>query len=218
MSKPSAETSKLSVKRTQNRNRILDAAEALFYEKGFSSTPLRKIIKKSGLSTTVFYSFFPTKVDVLIGLILPLGEEINRRLNAAFKDSTSDGDPIEKALHIALQVCAKDRRLTKIFVTETAALNLQSQGPLRKVTDRLKQIVIGQLDLGVAKGYFRSVDPTIFAYSFIATFDMHLYRWAVLGELSKQEMIGSARALAEVFRCGLPQSDRGKTKDKRKKG
>ncbi|MBI4830789.1 MAG: hypothetical protein HY801_04385, partial [Candidatus Lindowbacteria bacterium] len=92
------------------------------------------------------------------------------------------------------------------------------QGPLRKVTDRMKEIVINQFRLGVAKGYFRPVDPTIFAYSFIAAFDMHLYRWAVLGELSRGEMIESAGALAEVFRSGLPQNKRGKAKGDREKG
>ncbi len=194
---------KSSTKREKNRKSILAAAERLFYESGFAAAPLREVIKESKLSTTVFYSFFPTKLDLLVELILPLGEEINRRLNAAFKNPTDDGDPIEKAIHIALQFYAQHRRLTRIYVSEFAAQNLQSRGPMRKVMDSLKKLVVNQLGIGTAKGYFRSVDPTIFAYSFIAVINMHLYRWAVLGEISRSEMVAGASGLAQVFRSGI---------------
>lgn len=198
-------TPRSSTKREKNRKRILAAAEKLFYENGFAATPLREVIKESKLSTTVFYSFFPTKLDLLVQLILPLGEEINRRLNAAFKNPPDDGDPIEKAIHIALQFYAQHRRLTKIYVSESAAQNLQSRGPMRRVMDSLKELAVNQLKIGIAKGYFRSVDPTIFAYSFIAVINMHLYRWAVLGEISRTEMVAGASGLAQVFRSGIVQ-------------
>ena len=209
MPKHSAQPPKLSAKREKNRERILATAERLFYEKGFSATPLRELIKESGLSTTVFYSFFSNKRHLLVELILPLGEEINNELNAAFRDSTTDGDPIEKAIGIGLEVYARHRKLTKIIITETAAQNLQSRGPLRRVLDRSMEIVMGQLEIGVAKGYFRPVDPMTFAYSFVAMLHMHLYRWAVLGEFSRKDMIAGAGALAQVFRSAVPQ--RGST-------
>lgn len=197
---------KVAAKKEKNRKRILAAAENLFYERGFAATSLREVIKKSGLSTTVFYSFFPGKRDLLVELVLPLGEEINAKLNAAFKDSSDAGDPIEKAITIGLEVYARRRKLTKIFVTETAAQNLQSRGPLRKVLDRSTEIVMDQLKIGVAKGYFRPVDPKVFAYSFMGMLEMHLYRWSVLGELNKKDMIAGAGALAQVFRSAVPQA------------
>ncbi len=200
-------SSKVSTKREKNRRQILAAAEELFCEKGFSATPLREIIKKSRLSTTVFYSFFPSKRDLLVELILPLGEEINRKLNAAFRNPTDDGDPIEKAIRIALEIYARRRKLTKIYVSETAAQNLHAGGPVRKVMDRSRAIVIDQLKIGIAKGYFRPVDPIVFAYSVIAVIDMHLYRWAVLGEITRKDMIAGASALAEVFRSGIAEGD-----------
>ncbi len=205
MIQKSTTTSTATAKKEKNRGQILRAAEKLFYDKGFAATPLREIIKESKLSTTVFYSLFQSKRDLLVELVLPLGEEINRKLNEAFKDSRDDGDPIEKAIRIVLQVYGRHRSLTKIYVSETAAQNLQSDGPLRKVMDRLKQLVIGQLKIATAKGFFRPSDPTIFAYSVIGMIDMHLYRWAVLGELTTCEMLAGSEALAQVFRSGTPQ-------------
>ena len=175
----------------------------LFYSKGFAATPLREIIRESGLSTTVFYSLFQSKRDLLVELVLPLGEEINTKLNEAFKDPSDDGDPIEKAINIVLQVYARHRRLTKIYVSETAAQNLHSDSPLRKVMDRLKELVVTQLKIATTKGFFRPADSTIFAYSVIGMIDIHLYRWAVLGELTTKEMIAGASALAQVFRSGI---------------
>jgi AcrR family transcriptional regulator len=202
MPRRSSNPSPASVKRENNRRRILTAAEKLFYERGFSGTPLREIIRQSGLSTTVFYSLFRSKRDLLVELILPLGEEINHKLNAAFRDTTEDGDPIEKAIRIALEVYARRRALTRIYVSEAAAQNLDSRGPLREVMDRSRAIVTNQLSIGVAKSYFRPIDPTVFAYSFIAVINMHLYRWAVLGEITRRQMLAGAGPLAQVFRSG----------------
>jgi hypothetical protein len=75
--------------------------------------------------------------------------------------------------------------------------------------DRLRELVIGQLKIATTKGFFRSSDPVIFAYSVIGMIDMHLYRWAVLGELTTEEMIAGSQALAQVFRSGIPGATRG---------
>ena len=72
--------------------------------------------------------------------------------------------------------------------------------------DCATQILKDQLKIGVVKGYFRPVEPTVFAYSFMAMLDMHLYRWAVLGEMTKKQMIAGAGALAQVFRSAVPQA------------
>jgi AcrR family transcriptional regulator len=202
MASRSGNSSTAAAKRERNRRRILAAAEKLFYERGFPATPLREIIRQSGLSTTVFYSLFRSKRDLLVELILPLSDEINSGLNAAFRESADDGDPIEKAIRIALEVYARHRTLTKIYVSEAAAQNLDARSPLREVMERSRAIVTNQLSVGIAKGYFRPVDPTIFSYSFIAVINMHLYRWAVLGEITRKHMLAGAGPLAQVFQSG----------------
>jgi AcrR family transcriptional regulator len=209
MPKKSDINSNLAVRKKKNRKQILAAAKNLFYEKGFGATPLREIIKESALSTTVFYSLFQSKRDLLVELLLPLGEEINERLNEAFKDSKDDGDTIETAIHIVLKVYARNRKLTKIYVSEAAAQNLHSDGPLRKIMDRLKELVVEHLRIATSKGFFRSVDPVVFAYSVIAMIDMHLYRWAVLGELTTKEMLAGSSALAQVLRSGTTREGAG---------
>ncbi len=52
----------------QKRAAMLDAAERLFFEKGYLETPLQELLDLIGCSKGNFYHYFPTKLDVLTAL------------------------------------------------------------------------------------------------------------------------------------------------------
>ncbi|HUF27409.1 MAG TPA: TetR/AcrR family transcriptional regulator [Gemmatimonadaceae bacterium] len=51
------------------RDRILDAAMRLFWEKGYQSTSIADIGRESGALSGSLYHFFPTKQDVLLAVL-----------------------------------------------------------------------------------------------------------------------------------------------------
>jgi AcrR family transcriptional regulator len=48
------------------RRQILDAAVALFSERGFARTSMNDVVRESGLSMGAVYRYFPSKVDLVI--------------------------------------------------------------------------------------------------------------------------------------------------------
>ena len=48
------------------RRQILDAAVALFSERGFARTSMSDVVRESGLSMGAVYRYFPSKVDLVI--------------------------------------------------------------------------------------------------------------------------------------------------------
>lgn len=49
-------------------NQILDAAAAVFAEKGFHTTTTRDIAQRAGIAEGTIYTYFPTKTAILMGI------------------------------------------------------------------------------------------------------------------------------------------------------
>ena len=56
------------------RNQILDAAAAVFAEKGFHRATTKEIAKTAGVSEGTIYNYFESKGDLLIGIMTRLAE------------------------------------------------------------------------------------------------------------------------------------------------
>jgi AcrR family transcriptional regulator len=53
------------MKRSRTRQALVDAAYALFSDKGFEATTIAEIAARAEVGTRTFFSYFPTKEDVL---------------------------------------------------------------------------------------------------------------------------------------------------------
>ncbi|MFI0544938.1 TetR/AcrR family transcriptional regulator [Streptomyces sp. WSLK1-3] len=51
------------------RRGIVEAARAVFAERGFSAAPMAAIVKASGLSTGTFYRYFPSKAALVAEIV-----------------------------------------------------------------------------------------------------------------------------------------------------
>jgi AcrR family transcriptional regulator len=53
----------------RSRERILDAAQRLFAERGFDATPTAKVASEAGVPNGLVFYYFPTKIDLLLALV-----------------------------------------------------------------------------------------------------------------------------------------------------
>lgn len=72
------------------RNQILDAATAVFSEKGFHKATIRAIAQYAGIADGTIYNYFKNKTDLLIGILDRLNESEQRE--ADFTAGLSGGD------------------------------------------------------------------------------------------------------------------------------
>ena len=85
----------VSPKRAQTQDRLLDAAVALFAEKGVLGASVEEICERAGFTRGAFYSNFASKDELLIATMERKGEEI---LQAARQATASvPGERIEPA-------------------------------------------------------------------------------------------------------------------------
>jgi len=73
---------------------FLDAAERLFFSKGYEPTSVQEIIKVVGVAKGTFYHYFDSKADILSALVNRMADGILATLNAMIADP--DLSAIEK--------------------------------------------------------------------------------------------------------------------------
>src|SRR5947209_14087799 len=71
------------------RTQILDAAAAVFAEKGFHTATIKDIARVAGIADGTIYTYFSSKTDVLLGILNRLNETTEREQQLA-PDSEQD--------------------------------------------------------------------------------------------------------------------------------
>jgi AcrR family transcriptional regulator len=66
-------------------NQILDAATKVFAEKGFHRATIKDIARVAGIADGTMYSYFPSKTDVLLGILHRLNESTEREQDFALE-------------------------------------------------------------------------------------------------------------------------------------
>ena len=80
----------------QTRQRLLDAAECEFGEKGFHNASITSITQRAGVAQGTFYIYFRSKEEILRALVRQMGTTLRRNLTA-LTEGLPDRVAVEKA-------------------------------------------------------------------------------------------------------------------------
>jgi len=140
---------------TGSENRLLDAAEAVFAERGFRAATTAEIARRAGLNKTLIHYYFRSKE----GLYRALMERISRQLTP-FLEDFSITDPVEALSSAArryVRFLADNPHYVRLCAYSTLE-NIHVEGD-EQMHERLVQAVITALQRGVEQGIFRLEDP-----------------------------------------------------------
>lgn len=87
---------------SQTRQRILDAANELFYNHGIRATSADRIIEQVGLTKVTFYRHFRTKSDLVVAYL----QQQSAAEQGWIRSTVHDGDPLATARAIAAGIGA----------------------------------------------------------------------------------------------------------------
>lgn len=167
---------------------VLDAALALFVEKGFAATRVEDIAARAGVSKGTVYLYFPSKEAVLEGLvrrgILPIAESAIRKLGDL------DGDP-RIILSGAIRMLGgrfsdpQVRAIPKVVLREVVSFPHLAEMYRREVLDHVIPVVVSLIERGIAEGYLRPVDPELTVRSIVGPLVLHVLLAEVFGIVPK---------------------------------
>jgi AcrR family transcriptional regulator len=93
-------------RRSAARDRIMAAADRLFYSEGIHSVGVHRLIEESAVTRVTFYRHFPSKDDLIAGYLEDRGRRARRRMTQVIEDSNGDAR-------------AALRELGRVFTSET---------------------------------------------------------------------------------------------------
>ena len=156
---------------------VLDAALALFIEKGFAATRVEDIAVRAGLSKGAVYLYFPSKEAILEGLVkravVPIAEGALSFLN------NYSGDPRPVISQVLKMIAARlaDPKLVampRLLIREIVNFPEFADMYRREVLDRVIPAVTQLVETGMREGYFRELDAELTLRSIIGPIIAHM--------------------------------------------
>lgn len=140
-----------------NRDRqILDAAAALFYEKGFHGVGVDEIGLRVGISGPALYRHFSGKDEILATLFNEAMDELIGATAAVYDDPHRD---LERLIRHHVEFSVSHRHLINVYQREDRSL----VDPWRKHFDRRTQLYAARWDAALARCFPDTPAPQIAA-------------------------------------------------------
>lgn len=156
---------------------VLDAALALFTEKGFAKTTVDQIASRAGISKGAVYNYFPSKKAILESLVhRAVGPVVDK---AAAILGSSQGDPrplISQMMGMFVSIMSDPTAFSVPILVIREAVNAPEIAQLYRIQVLEKVIppFIAMIERGVAGGHIRAVDPEMTVRSIMGPLMLHV--------------------------------------------
>jgi AcrR family transcriptional regulator len=153
-----------------SQGQILDAAEAVFAEKGFYATTLRQIAELAGCSVGSVYSFFEGKEDLFAAVFHRRGEEFVPGMRAVLTSDASPGKQLHDLAEFQVQFFRRHPQFGRLFLRASGPTQLLVAPDADEAARaRFAEAMALESDLfrrGQAAGELRAGDPEVLAQLF----------------------------------------------------
>ena len=185
------------------RQRLLDAAEALFGARGFHATGVVDITKEAGVGQGTFYLYFHSKEEVFRELVRSLSHRLRLAIQ---RDVAEAGDRLaveEAGLRSFLRFAAAHRDLYRI-VFESQFIDPEL---FRWYYERIAAGYTRGLASAMEAGEIRELDAETVAYALMGAAHFMGMRWVVWEGAEPPE--AALETLRQFMRAGLAPRRRG---------
>ena len=159
---------KVSMKNANRKNEFLEAAQALFNEKGFENTSVDDIVQRMGVAKGLFYYYFKSKEELLKIIVDRLIDEIESSVSAVMeKRGISALERFRELIMANSDVASRCKMLIAYFHQErNQAIHLSMESRSRDFLIPVMERIIEQ---GNQEGLFKVVYPHETAIALMAT-------------------------------------------------
>lgn len=169
----------------ENKLAILESAERVFTQKGYSLTTMNEIAEEAQFSKATLYHYFQSKRDILFEIILSSFEAVRQRIKKIQEKNEPAEQMIKEITHYVLQVFQAKKNISRIFLMEKSLmktlLNLSPEEQvtlssaekeylegIREIKEKILQIMIEIFERGIKAGEFRRMNTHDAAHAFEA--------------------------------------------------
>ncbi|MGO8947512.1 MAG: TetR/AcrR family transcriptional regulator [Ktedonobacterales bacterium] len=171
------------------RQRLLDAAEDVFAEKGYHGAVVEDIVRASDSSKGGFYFHFPNKQGIFLALIDALVPKLAIAVDRAIATETDPIAQMDAALRTVLETFSRHRKLSKILLVEAVGLGHGFDEKLMHTRGYFAEMIRGYLDHAVVAGAIPELDTETASWVWFGAINELVVRWLVTGRPAQLETL-----------------------------
>ena len=169
------------------RQRILDAAEEVFSEKGYHGAAVDDIVRTSQTSKGSFYFHFPSKQEIFFALVDRLTASLAQSAEEAIARERGALARVDAALETVFHTFSRHRRLAMLLLVGGVGLGRAFDQRLLAIHARFASLVKGYLDEAVAEGSIPPLNTELTAYAWLGAVNEVIVRWLYTGQPEQLE-------------------------------
>lgn len=178
------------------RQRILEAAEEVFAEKGYHGAVVDDIVRAADMSKGGFYFHFPNKQGIFLALMAALTPRLIVAAEKAIEQETEPLAKVDAALSTVIGTFSRHRRLSKILLIEAVGLGHGFEEKLMEEHARVALVIKKYLDQASAQGAIPPLDSEIAAFAWLGAINEVVTRWLITGQPTNlEDALPALRAL-----------------------
>jgi TetR/AcrR family fatty acid metabolism transcriptional regulator len=183
------------------RERILEAAERLFAEKGFHETAMDEIVRASKVSKGGVYFHFPSKEELFFALLDKLADALQREVQREIARRRGAVAKIQGALEVVLRTLTSQRYLAQIILRQGHGLGPSFERKRLEIYSRFARLIKENLDEALAEGSIPPINTEITAYAWLGAINELVLRWIYTGQ--PDPLTQTLPTLQELFLRGI---------------
>jgi AcrR family transcriptional regulator len=188
------------------RERILEEAVKLFYERGFSGTTLDDIAGKLGVTKPFIYTHFRSKVELLEAICRPTIEMSLAAIADAAAQTGSASDRLFRGVVAFTKVVLTRQANIAVYFREEKNLSTAGLDDINALRKRFDRVLSDLLEEGTSTGEFHIADIRVAALA-IGGMVSWAYTWYQPGGRLSIDDVGAHMARYAVGMVGVPAAE-----------
>ncbi|HVE85117.1 MAG TPA: TetR/AcrR family transcriptional regulator [Myxococcales bacterium] len=214
MDQPSApEQRPLTERGRRTRQKLLEAAEAVFGERGYEHASVAEITQRAGVAQGTFYVYFPDKLTVFVKLVDDLGDRLRAEIRQGITGLTDRIDVEREGFRSFFKFVARHRALYRIV----RQAEFVDRAAFERYYRRMGDAYARGLKDAAEKGQIEPLDPEITAYGLMGLADflgMRFILWESAPQIDR--VLEQAMALIRFGMEPASRRDGGKAPGKKR--
>jgi AcrR family transcriptional regulator len=164
------------------RGRILDAALAVFSQKGYHATRMDEIVDESHTSKGAIYFHFPNKERLFLALVDQFANLLERRVTEAISEQEAGMGRVRVALETCLETFGRYRRPSKILLVQAVGLGAAFEEKRNAINERFAKLIAGYLREAIENGEIEPVDTEVISLAWMGAIYALVIHWLTTNE------------------------------------
>ena len=197
----------MAVQRESTRERILEAAEDAFADKGYHETLVEEIASRTSLSKGGFYFHFPSKEDLFFAVIDRLAGRLSRRAEEASASCESPLAGVDAALSEVLIRLGRRRRLAKVLLVQGYSMGSAFEKKRVEIFGRFAAVIQDGLDRAIEAGEIAPINTEVVARAWLGAVNEIVVNWVYHGTPTPAQALPVLRTVLVGGLERLPKAD-----------